>query len=215
MPCRVPTLLALATAAAAAIAGTEDWAGDVTQPPGSWLIRAGMERLFTGPDYRNNNANQQFIPGAGSRTHAEVLVLAQTYPDRPGLMIGAGASRSNWRFDPDIPLQSTCVDGYLGLTFPFAANEGRLRLEVLVVAGSGFGTLDRDIGGRTAEFGLETSLALPLGRSGLECALTGGLLTSRYISDSSAPVINGTTYPESMLIGGSSYVLGFSLGYRY
>lgn len=215
MRCRVPTLLALAAAAAAASIGSEDWAGELTQPPGPWLLRAGYQRLFEGPDVRNNNANQYFIPGSGSRLHAELLVIAQTYPESPGLMVGVGVSHATWTFETEVEMVGNCIDGYLGMTFPFAVNEGRMRLEVLLVAGAGSGSVDQDISGRTAEFGLETSLVLPFRRSGFEVAVTGGLLSHRYISDQSAPVISGITYPEDLTITGTSWVAGLSLGYRY
>lgn len=212
MRCTV-TLLALAAVATAA--DTSDWLEDLAQPPKPWVVRAGWQALGNTLGVKLNDSSDDFSGQQGNRIYGAVLVIAQTFPDRPGLTLGLGGSRTSWGVGKDVNLTSSFVDAYLGLTVPFNAYEGRMRMEILGYAGAGRGSLDGDIPGPANELGVDLGLTMPFGRSGFEATATAGWYYSTYDPVATTLKVNGTTYPIDLSITGSGYAAGLALAYRY
>ncbi len=176
--------------------------------------RAGVQSIATDTDIDINGNKFSLGEDTSLRTHAEGLVLIQPMRNRPGLILGAGLSRTVVNVTDDLGQTATCIDGLLGLTYGLTP-DNQWRIDAIGYAGFGWGTLADDLDGKAREAGLEVALNFPLVRSwNLEGAVSVGYSQISFDPGSYDVVFAGNTYPVDLELTSSGPSFGLALLWR-
>jgi len=189
----------------------ESGAFSIDQP---FRLRAGVQSIATGTTIDLNSSKFDIGDDATVRSHVEGLVLIQPLRNRPGLILGAGASRTVVNITDTLGQSATILDALGGLTLGLSA-DNQWRIDLLGYAGFGWGKLGDDFGGKATEYGVELALNGPLLRRwNLEWSLSVGW--SRLVFDpGSFDIIHASTvYPVNLELNASGPSLGIAILWR-
>lgn len=143
--------------------GRQSRVGDITvnyndEP---FRLRAGMQNFAMGTKAKTDDQVFELGDQSAVRSHMEGLLLIWPLQNRPGLILGAGASRTVVNLSSDLRETATCFDGLAGLTFALSGDK-HWRIDLLGYAGYGWGKLGDSLTGKAHEYGVEAALNGPL-----------------------------------------------------